>query len=263
MFRNFFSYLSVFRQLLYADLLEFKPSYKDRLIDFYIYVSISVVVAGYMLTKLGIRKDFGLFTAATTVALAGIFEIFPRAMVLVADITGNRVISYDIILPIPSWLAITRIGFSDAIRSFALSIFTLPFGLPFIWNQFNPSLFSPIWFGFFLIINALFFSFFSMLLASTVKNINYLESMWMRVIFPLMTLGTFQFTWETLYDLSPTWAYVALLNPFVYPMEGIRGAILGQAGSLPMWFCLTATLSFTLVCGFIGVRQVTKRLDCV
>lgn len=260
---NFFSYLPVFVHLLHADLLEFKPSYKDRLIDFFIYVSISVVVAGYMLTKLGIRKDFGLFTAATSVAVAGIFEIFPRAMVLVADITGSRIISYDITLPIPSWLAVMRIGFSDAIRSFALSIFTLPFGLPFVWNQFNPSTFSPIWFGIFLVTNALFFSFFSMLLASSVKNINYLESMWMRIIFPLMTLGTFQFTWETLFEISPAWGYLALLNPFVYPMEGVRATVLGQAGSLPIWLCLSATLGFTLIFGFLGVRRIIKRLDCV
>lgn len=263
MFKSIISSLSVFGQLLRSDILVFKPFYKDRLIDFFIYVSISVVVMGHLLTKLGLRADFGLFTAATSVAVAGMFEIFPRAMVLVADITGNKVISYDITLPLPAWMAIARIGFSDAIRSFSLSIFTLPFGLPFVWSQFNSAAFSPVWFVAFIVINALFFSYFGMFLASQVSNINNLESMWVRVIFPLWTLGAFQFTWQTLHDVSPAWAYVALLNPFIYPMEGVRAAVMGQAGSLPMWVCFVATCGFTLLCAVISIRSVLKRLDAV
>ena len=160
MFKNFSSYLPVFGHLLYADILVFKPSYKDRLIDFFLFVSITVFVMGYLLTKLGMRADFGMFTAATNVAVAGLFDIFPRALTFVGDITGNKVISYEIILPIPSWMAITRIGISDGLRGLSLAIFAMPFALPFIWEQFNFTNFSCTWFILILLANSLLCGFF-------------------------------------------------------------------------------------------------------
>ena len=255
--------MPVFGQLLYSDILIFKPSYKGRLFDFFLYVSITVFVMGRLLTKLGMSADFGIFTAATGVAVAGLFEIFPRAMVLVGDLTGNKIISYDMTLPLPSWMAVVRVGVSDAIRCFALSIFAFPFALPFIWQEFNSALFSPFWFVALSIINALLFGFFGVFLANMVPTMSQLESMWVRVIFPLWTLGCFQFTWKILYETYPFFAYVMLFNPFTYPMEGMRAAVLGQAGSLPMWLCFSATAFFTLVYGFLGVRGILKRLDAV
>ena len=263
MFKNMRSSLPVFLQLLYSDFLVFKPSYKGRLFDFFLYVAITVFVMGRLLTKLGMHKGFGMFTAATCVAAAGMFEIYPRAAVLVADITGNRVISYDTTLPIPSWLAVARVGISDALRIITLSIFAFPFALPFVWNEFDLALFSPFWFLALLFSSAMLFGFFGVALATMVPDMNQLEPMWVRVIFPLWTLGCFQFTWHVLHEAYPWLAYLMLLNPFVYPMEGMRAVILGQAGSLPMWLCFAMTVFFTIVCGWIGVRGIMRRLDAV
>ena len=90
-----------------------------------------------------------------------------------------------------------------------------------------------------------------------------IRGMWMRVMFPMWMLGCFQFTWQLLYSKSPVLAYILLLNPFVYTMEGMRASVMGQAGSLPLPVCFTATLGFTLLLGYIAVRRIMKRLDCV
>jgi len=263
MLKSVISSLPVLRHLLYSDFVVFKPTYLGRLFDFFLYVAISVFVTGYLLTRLGMRGDFGLFTAATGVAAAGMFEIYPRAAAIVADVTGNKVISYDITLPIPSWLAIARLGISDAIRIVTLSIFSLPFALPFIWKDFDFSAFSPFWFVSLLLASALLFGFFGVFLVTMVPTMNQLEPIWVRVIFPLWTLGCFQFSWQVLYEAYPGLAYLMLLNPFTFTVEGMRAAIMGQAGSLPMWLCLSATLFFTLVLGVFGVCGILKRLDAV
>ncbi len=88
-------------------------------------------------------------------------------------------------------------------------------------------------------------------------------SMWIRVVFPLWMLGGFQFTWEMMYAKSPVLAYILLLNPFLYTTEGMRGAILGQAGSLPSSMCFVAGLFFATLYGAIGVWRLLKRLDAV
>lgn len=209
------------------------------------------------------RADFGMFTAATNVAVAGLFDIFPRALTFVGDLVGNKVISYDLTLPIPGWMAVARIGVSDGLRGLSLAIFALPFALPFIWDQFNYANFSFIWLVVLLLSNSILFGFFGVFLASMVSNMAKLESMWMRVIFPLWTLGCCQFTWHVLHDAYPALAYLMLLNPFMYPMEAMRAAVLGESGSLPIWVCFSATIFFTIFYGVIGVRNVLKRLDAV
>ena len=260
---TFFSYLPVLKHMLYADYLTFKGEYVNTLIDNLIWTCINVVIMGYLLTGFGIRADFGLFTAATGGAVNCMFQVFPRAVSFLSDIIGNKVITYETTLPIPSWLAIARVGFSDALQSFSVAIVAAPIGLLFVWDQFNAAHVAPLWFISMLVASAFFFGFFGLFLASLIKDMSKIRGIWMRVMFPLWFLGGFQFTWQVMYAKAPLLAYVLLLNPFLYTMEGMRASVMGQAGSLPLPVCLTATLSFTLVCGFIGVRQVTKRLDCV
>ena len=260
---DFLSTLSVLWQLVCADLLVFARSYKGRVFDFFIYVAVNVVIMGHIFTRLGMRQDFGLFIAASCVGISGRLETFTAITRLVVDLTGNKVISYEMTLPIPSWLAIARIAISDALRCLSLGVFALPFGLVFVFSQFNPTLFSPFWFVALLILNALFYGFFGLFFASFADSISAVDPIWMRYLFPMWMIGCFQFSWQTLYDASPVLAKIMLANPFVYPVEGMRGVILGQAGSLPISVCFFATLGFTLLFGIVGVRRILKRLDAV
>jgi ABC-2 type transport system permease protein len=260
---SFLSYLPTLGHLLYADFLTFKHVFKDKIIDFFIYSSLTVVVMSHFVVGVGTQSNFGLFTAATGVAVSGMFEIFPRVMTLLSDLVGNKVISYDVTLPIPSWMAIARIGISDGLRNLIVGSLSLPFGLIFVWNQFDAQHFSPWWFIALLISNSLFFGFFGLFLTSLVKSMSKVGSMWMRVIFPLWTLGGFQFTWHVMYAKSPILGYALLLNPFLYTMEGMRAAILGQTGSLQLPICLGAILGFTLLCAVIAIKRIKTRIDCV
>ena len=261
--RSLISSLPVLGHMLRVDILTFIPTIKDRLIDLFIYASISVVVMGYLLTGFGMREDFGMFTASTLAVVSCIFEVFPRAIGIIMDLLGNKVITYDVTLPLPSWLAIARIGIADSMKAFFQGCFALPFGLLFVFHQFNPAQFSFVYFILMLAVSALFFGFFGLFLASLATEVHKLDSMWMRVIFPMLFLGGMQFTWQILYAKSPLCAYLALANPFLYAMEGMRAAVLGQAGSLPFWYCFVAVLISALLCGWIGVRRMMRRLDCV
>lgn len=260
---SFLSYLPTLGQLLYADFLTFKPQFKDKVINYFIWISVTISVMGYLLTSFGLRADFGLFIAATGIAASSMFEVFPRAMTFLADITGNKVISYDITLPIPTWLALARTGISDGLKNLIICISTLPFGLIFVWNQFNPSIVNWLGLACMIIVTSFFYAFFGILIASVIKDMSKIGNMWMRVIFPLWMLGGFQFTWQVLYAKSSVLGYIALLNPFLYTMEGMRAAILGQAGSLPLWSCVAAIAGFTVICGWVAIKNVMKRLDCV
>ena len=263
MIKSIRALFSVFLQLLSLDLAVFLPTYTKRLIDFFIYVAVNVLVMGYLLTRVGMPANFGMFIAASCVGISGRLETFSAITRLVVDLTGNKIISYDLTLPLPSWLAVIRIAISDALRCLSLGIFALPFGAVLVFSQFDAALFSPFLFVALLFLNALFYGFFGLFFASFPENIGEVDMIWMRYLFPMWMMGCFQFSWQTLYGASPAIAYLMLLNPFVYPVEGMRAAILGQAGSLPFWMCFLATLGFTIVFGAIGVRRILKCLDAV
>ena len=85
----------------------------------------------------------------------------------------------------------------------------------------------------------------------------------MRFVYPLWFLGGFQYSWQVLYDFSPLFAYVSLLNPVLYVMEGTRAAILGQEGSLNFWLCILMLIFFTLLCGWHALKQLKRQLDYI
>jgi ABC-type polysaccharide/polyol phosphate export permease len=249
--------------MLYADFLTFKPMIKTKIIDIFIEVGVTVMIMGHLLTSFGMRADFGLFMAATFVGHAAMFEIYPRAAEIVMDLTSNKVISYDLILPLPSWLAVMRLALTTAIKSLFISLAAFPIGILFVYQQFNPAHFSVAWFIPLLLVSNLFFGFFSLLLSCYIQSIQQLGSYWTRFIFPLWMLGGLQFTWQALYTKSKVLGYLALLNPWLYSQEGMRAVILGEAENLPCWACFTALIIFTTLFAWISVKKMMKRLDCV
>ncbi len=144
MFKDFISSLSVFGQLLWADWVTFRPKYKSRLFDLFIYVAVNVVVMGYLMTRAGLAPGFGMFIVGSCVGTSGRLETYTAITRLIVDLTSNRIISYHMTLPIPSWLAVVRVAISDMLRCLSVGAFVLPFGLIFVWNQFNIANFSPV-----------------------------------------------------------------------------------------------------------------------
>jgi len=80
---------------------------------------------------------------------------------------------------------------------------------------------------------------------------------------PFFWTGGYYFTWHLLYTKSHFFAYLLLTNPLIYATEGMRAAVMGQEGSLPFWGCCAALLGFTVVIGFIAVRRMMKKVDCL
>ena len=60
-----------------------------------------------------------------------------------------------------------------------------------------------------------------------------------RAHFPIAFLGCYQFPWEMAYKAVWPLAIIDLVNPFMYAVEGMRAAVLGQAGFLNYWLCVS------------------------
>ncbi len=258
------SYFIVCKNLVTIDLIIFKQMFVDKFIDLSIWVVLTTLVTAYIMPFFGLTADFGVFQLGGIIAAAGLFEMGNSNVVdLVSDFEGDRVISFDLTLPIPSWLALASKTAYYFIIYTLLALLMLPIGKLCLWNQFDlssvnyPKLFLAVF-----AIN-LFYASFALWIANRVPNMAKMGQVWMRFIFPMWFLGGFQFSWMASYKTVPTFALANLINPMIYITEAVRVALLGQEGFINFWLCLLAILLCAALSFYFGVTSLKKRLDFI
>ena len=258
------SYFNVCKNLIAIDLITFKQLFLDKFIDLSIWVVLTTIVIAYIMPYFGLAVDFGVFQLGGLIAATGLLEMGnSNAVELVSDFEGDRVISFNLTLPIPSWLALVSKAGYYFITYTILSLLMLPIGKLCLWNQFDlASIHYPKLILAIFALN-LFYASFALWMASIVPNINKMGQVWMRFIFPLWFLGGFQFSWMASYKTIPSFAMVNLINPMIYTTEAVRVALLGQEGFINFWLCLLAILFFATLSLYFGITNLRKRLDFI
>lgn len=262
-FMNTKFYFNVCVQLIRADLTAAKQIFVDKFIDLTIWIVLTLVVMSYIMPFFGLTKNFGVFQLGSSIAAAGLFELFGNAVDLVTDFEGDRTINYHLTLPIPSWLAIISKAFYYAILYFMLAALMLPIGKLCLWNQLDLTTISYGKFLCALTFQSIFFACLVLWAASTITNIAKLNSIWARYIFPMWYMGGFQFSWLALFSVTPTLALINLLNPMIYITEAMRAAVMGQEGFIHFWLCIGAMVLFSVLALAMGMRNLKRRLDFV
>ena len=250
-------------RLIWRDLVVFKPTFFDRFLNACIWVALTIVVFQYVFQDLGMQSDYGAFMACANAINWGFFEVMENVARLISDLQGEKSISYDLTLPLPQWMVFSRIALANAFQAMIVSLMILPLSIVILRNDFP---LEHVCLGKLLlifVISNLFYGFFSLWITSLIPNLDSMNNIWMRLIFPLWWLGGYQFSWNTIHTISPFIAKCMLLNPILYTCEGVRAAVFGQQGYLPFWVSFFALVFSTVLVGYIGTRRMLKRLDCV
>lgn len=259
---NISFYCYVFWQMLLEELVVFRANFVGKIIDLSIWVSCTAAIFAYIMPAFGLA-NYGSFQLAGLIASAGLFEVFPSIMMFVSDIEGPRSISYYLTLPIPSWLVLFKKLCYYAINCLSLCLCVSPIGKLVLWNEFDLSKISWIPFILMAIVISIFYAALTLWLTSRTMDITKIGNVWMRFIFPMWFLGGFQFSWSVLYKVSPLFAYLNLLNPMTYVMEGMRAVLLGQEGFISVWYCLIALGLLSILCWWHALVRLRRRLDFV
>lgn len=256
-------YFNTCKQLVCADLIVFKRTLHNKIIDMAIWVVLSILVTAYIMPYFGLAQNFGPFQFGGIIASLGLFELYRSVFELTADLEGDRVINYCLTLPMPSWMAIMSKSASYAIAYFILSCIMMPIGKLCLWNQLS---LQDIAYGKLIIILALqsiFYATFVPWAVTFIDGLSNLERVWARFIFPMWFMGGFQFSWLALHHVLPIVAYIDLINPMIYITEGTRAALLGQQGYLNFWLCCSVLILFSSACAWHALCRMKKRLDFV
>lgn len=248
--------------LLWRDWAVFVPVYKDRFINNVIIIGLTAVVFEYMMPYLGLH-NYSVFVTISSIGTWGLWNGGFTAREILADLEGERSITYFLTLPIPQWMIFVRFALSSIVQSISICLFFIPVTKIILWNSFN--IMQVNWYHFITIflLSNIFYGFFSLFITSYSKNVKTFGNVEMRILWPMFYLGCYQFTWMHLYKTWPVVAYCNFFNPMVFITEGIRAATIGQAGSLPFWWCVGALIIFTIIFGTIGIKRLQKRLDCL
>ena len=252
----------IIKQLLSRDFYIFRQQFAHRLKMALYWVLITVFVANMFLPAMGLA-NFGPFLLISGAISYGLFVGMQNAMGLVEDITSDQAILYELSLPVPQWMIFLKIALSNALQALAISIAIVPFGL-IVLMDLQPFPDFSLWkFITIFICASIFYGAFSLILATALKGMHQVDNIWLRIIFPIWYLGCYQFPWSTLYKLSPTAAYLDLLNPMTLIMEASRSATTNSAGSLSFLPCCIMILVYAVIATFVGIHWMQKRLDCL
>lgn len=263
MFKNFKLKMNTFWELFKIDLVIYKQVVIGEFIDVSIWLTTILVVTTYVFPKMGMTLNYGAIIAIGSIASCGFWSIWSTSTNFISDLGGNKTITYPLTLPISATLVFVKQAFGYVCRAAVPSIIILPLGKFILWNRLDLSQFS--WIKFIVIFMAanIFIGFFSIFIASLIKDMNHISQVGVRILFPMWFLSGSQFPLKVMHQFSPLLANISFANPLLYAMEGMRAAVLGQDGSLSYWLCLVMLLFFIAVFGYLGILKLKKRLDCI
>jgi len=254
--------LQVFLQLIKRDFTIFLSTAFDNYINTLCWVLLSLLVYQFIMPQLGYnyQADFILVSCVISKTFYGVMT---GVATTVADLDGDKMITYDMTLPISHDLLFIKIAISNAIHAFLLSLLIMPAGKLLLWNYMTLPFFNFPKFILIMLISSLFSGFFSLFLISITKTVMDIEDLWCGVLFPLFALGGFQFTWKIMYTITPIMSYINLINPVMYMFEGMRGATLDPSLSISFWICCMTLITYCIPMGFIGIFLLKRRLDTI
>ncbi len=258
------SVLKVFGWLVWRDLRVLKKDFLNNLVNAMVMPATFIIIGGYILPYLGMPADYGAFMIVGSYVRMCYFTTNWRdGMSLVSDLQGDRSVSYELTLPIHSWLIFVKYSVAFGLDAFFLNILTLPLGKLILGDKFSLGhLHIPKFILIYLLMN-LFLGAFTLYLISWTKGNKGFSRFHLRFGSQLLFFGGFQFPWVALHEASPFWSYVNLLNPLVYAYEGNRAAVLGQANTLPYWVCVGMLSVSIVIFAVLAIRGFKNRLDYV
>jgi hypothetical protein len=153
---------------------------------------------------------------------------------------------------------------STTIELIAIDMWVLPVAKVILWDTFHLSFAGCLKVVAIFLCAHLFYGAFFLLFASIqTDSLTDFQTKRIRYFEPLFWLGTYWFTWHHAYIKSHVFGYLLFANPLIYAAEGMRSALFGNPESLPVWFCCCMLLLCTGFVGFVGMRRMMKKVDCV
>lgn len=255
--------LQIFYQLLKRDFLVLKKRIITSIFEATMYTARNLLLWAYILVGAGLTSKFGIFYFAGMLGSFSIVRIMRGVNFILDDIIGAKSILYEVTLPINSAFVFLRKSFIIALEAIIINLIMIPTGLLLLSSQLKDLNISILKFIFIIILTNLLVAFAVLWFSSWIKSRAQIGNVWMRYLHTIWLFGCVFYSWNVLYRMYPKIAYLNLLNPVVYVMEGIRSSVLGPTNFLNYWLCVAVIILFTIFFAIHSIYLFKKRLDLV
>ncbi len=259
---SFFKYTRTFLQLFKLNLYMLFKDVQGSLFDTFVWVSLSIFCNGYIYPSLGMSSTYGSLIAVGHIVSSGVFLCYAAAMVLTSDFQNDRVINYELMLPLPSWMVFLKTALSWSVLAAIYSSIILPLGKIILLDKFGLEYFSLLRFIVAFVIINLFIGCFAIMTTGLNKDILSIKRVWVRIIYPLWFLGGSIFPFHTIMATYPKAGLFLLLNPITYATELVRAAVFGaESYYIPFWISAITLPVFSVIAFWIGYSRLKQRMD--
>jgi hypothetical protein len=258
-----YNYMQITVTLLKRDLYVLKSTFFTTLIDGAVALTTELILTIHLLPLMGMPR-FLIAPIFVGSIYSRLFSLGHNNSIRIQyGIKEEGLPLYEATLPLPhAWLcarSVIRFGIETFLILFPLiSVSVLLFAR-------NIGLEAAHWplLIFFVTTSSLFFAALSIFLGHHYAFNWYLENGWARRLSVMFMTSVLFITWKTTLIYVPWFAYLTLLNPTTYMVEGMRAALLKPEQYLPIPLCIIGTLFFCIVTLWAMSRSIKKRLDLV
>lgn len=264
MLKNIKASYTIFWQLLKIDLYVLFKDIKSTVLDTSVWITLSTFCNGYIFPHLGVGSSYGAFLVIGHLVSNGFFMCFYAGISIAGDINGDKVVGYELTLPLPAWMVFLKKALAWCAKALVVSILILPLAKVILMSRLDFSQFSILKFLLSFGLVNLFCSFMSIFTASIVDDLLSTGRVWVRYIYPFWYLGGTIFPFKVVYQSFPWLGMVLLLNPVTYATELIRASILGVDSYLiPFWISAAILSLFSLLLFLFGFFRLKCKLDFI
>ncbi len=249
--------------LIVRDLISLKEDLASIIFASISYPVRGIIIFSYILAGAGLGHEYGIFYFIGVIPSVAIVKILHGLSKILYDFQGDRIIDFELTLPVSANLLFLRKALVLGIKSMLLSLPTIPVGIFMLHSGFEAVDIKPFKLFIFFIVYNLLLGFATVWVSGWIKSSKDVGSFWSRYLHTSWVFGCTLFPWKLFYMLYPTWATIDLLNPVTYIMEGIRSATLSSSDYINFWICLVMVLLFSIFFAVHGLYLIKKRLDVV
>jgi hypothetical protein len=261
------SSLYIVKALIVRDLYILRRSLCGDLLDAAILVTIQVMTYGYLLPLIGMPAHL---SAPLFVGSGLFFIIITRGYVMAmrfaykVPFEGFGILEYYLTLPLSPWLMLSHYIITFVIETciitlpvffVGLRLLPVPVTLSFVEWVVLISIYlqALVFWGIYYLATPFLYSF------AWFRN-----NLWPRRLDPIICLSSTFFPWGAVYNMNSYIAYLLLISPSTYMVEGLRGALgVTVKPSLPLWLCVTVIGILIYYCWIRLHKAVIHRLDPV
>jgi hypothetical protein len=263
MIKRKFGYVRIMTMLLWRDLYVMKSTLLGAIIDSGVALGTEFILAVYLLPLMGMPR-FLIAPLFVGGVYARLFSLANNGTLrLLFSMRKGGLPFYEAIFPLPKYWLFTRNVIRFTIETLLILGPVIGFSIILLGKDIGLGPINYIYTLFFLITSSLFFGGLSLFLAHHYTLQWYLENGWARRLSIFFMTSVLFITWKTCMRYAPWFAYITLLNPTTYMVEGMRAALLGGENYLPMAYSVGGTLFFCTVMLLAMGRSITKRLDLI